>query len=77
MILTIYLSNHIIYLYHRFIAYSILKSDNITTDTDSQHPVNTVWIGLDLECAPQSGQLVKVCLREGKHGKNIEKKLYT
>jgi len=30
----------------------------------------------DMECAPQSRQLVKVCLREGKHGKNIKKKLY-
>jgi hypothetical protein len=29
-----------------------------------------------MECAPQSRQLVKVCLREGKHGKNIKKKLF-
>lgn len=30
-----------------------------------------------VECAPQSRQLVKVCLREGNHGKNIKKKIYT
>jgi hypothetical protein len=30
-----------------------------------------------VECAPQSRQVVKVCLREGNHGKNNKKKLYT
>ncbi|CAG0940691.1 hypothetical protein BROC_01129 [Candidatus Brocadiaceae bacterium] len=30
-----------------------------------------------LECAPQSRQVVKVGLREGNHGKNIKKKIYT
>ena len=30
-----------------------------------------------MECAPQSRQVVKVCLREGNHGKNNKKKLYT
>ena len=30
-----------------------------------------------MECAPQSRQVVKVCLKEGNHGKNIKKKIYT
>ncbi len=32
-----------------------------------------VWV---VECAPQSRQVVKVCLNEGNHGKNIKKKIY-
>jgi hypothetical protein len=30
-----------------------------------------------LDCAPQSRQVVKVCFREGNHGKNTKKKIYT
>jgi hypothetical protein len=54
-----------------------LLFERLALSKDREGVLSLAKKGQQLECAPQSRQVVKVCLREGNHGKNIKKKIYT